>query len=198
MFADNTNDNFSKNMLKSILGLAQLKQNNNQKAYDILTEQLKVFVNDKIAIGALFCWYLIAKLSLKTNEFEKALEISKKALNIAKNPKINNNIFVILYKILIAQIYIQTENYTNAKMYLEKALKIAAIEDLKYLNLKITLAYATIYENMFEDDENDKNILIKNICDLYKKALKIAQKLNMDNFMLFIEERLETYNSINM
>lgn len=198
MFADNTNDNFSKNMLKSILGLAQLKQNNNQKAYDILTEQLKVFVNDKIAIGALFCWYLIAKLSLKTNEFEKALEISKKALNIAKNPKINNNIFVILYKILIAQIYIQTENYTNAKMYLEKALKIAAIEDLKYLNLKITLAYATIYENMLEDDENDKNILIKNICDLYKKALKIAQKLNMDNFMIFIEERLETYNSINM
>ena len=68
----------------------------------------------------------------------------------------------------------------------------------KYLNLKITLAYATIYENMLEDDENDKNILIKNICDLYKKALKIAQKLNMDNFMLFIEERLETYNSINM
>ena len=198
MFANNTNDDFSKNMLKSILGLTQSKQNNDKKAYDILTQQLKVFVNDKIAIGALFCWYLIAQLSLKNNEYEKSLEIAKKALNIAKNPKINNNIFVILYKILIAKIYIQTENYTNAKMYLEKALKIAAIEDLKYLNLKITLAYATIYENMLKDDENNKSIIIKNICDLYKKALKIAQKLNIDNIILSIEERLETYNSVNM
>ena len=137
-------------------------------------------------------------MSLKNNEYEKSLEIAKKALNIAKNPKINNNIFVILYKILIAKIYIQTENYTNAKMYLEKALKIAAIEDLKYLNLKITLAYATIYENMLKDDENNKSIIIKNICDLYKKALKIAQKLNIDNIILSIEERLETYNSVNM
>ena len=47
---------------------------------------------------------------IKNNEYEKSLEIAKKALNIAKNPKINNNIFVILYKILIAKIYIQTEN----------------------------------------------------------------------------------------
>lgn len=198
MFADNTNDNLSKNMLKAILGLTQCIQNNNKKAYDIIAEQLKIFVNDKIAIGALFCWYLIAQLSLKTNESEKSLEIAKKALSIAQNPKINNHIFVILYKILIAKIYIQNGNYANAKMYLEKALKIAAIEDLKYLNLKITLTYATIYENMLKDDENDKSIIIKNILDLYKKALKISQKLNIDNIILYIEERLETYNSVNM
>ncbi|UKI40385.1 MAG: hypothetical protein L6V95_09310 [Candidatus Melainabacteria bacterium] len=42
MFANNTNDDFSKNMLKSILGLTQSKQNNDKKAYDILTQQLKV------------------------------------------------------------------------------------------------------------------------------------------------------------
>lgn len=198
MFADNTGDNLSKNMLKAILGLTQSKQNHNKKAYDIIAQQLKIFVNDKIAIGALFCWYLIAQLSLKTNEFEKALEIAKKALSIAKNPKINNHIFVILYKILIAKIYIETQNYTNAKMYLEKALKIAAVEDLKYLNLKITITYATIYENMLKDDDNDKSIILKNILDLYKKALKISQKLNIDNIILYIEERLETYSSINM
>lgn len=199
MFAHNNSDNFTKNMLKAILGLTLSKDNRNStKAYDITAQQLKVFVNDKIAIGALFCWYLIAKLSLKSNESEKALEIAKKALNIAKNPKINNFIFIILYKILIAQIYIKNENYTNAKMYLEKALKIATIEDLKYLNLKITMTYAAIYENMLNNDENDKNILIKNICDLYKKALKIAQKLNLESIIIDIEERLETYNLINM
>ena len=83
-------------------------------------------------------------------------------------------------------------------MYLEKALKIAAVEDLKYLNLKITITYATIYENMLKDDDNDKSIILKNILDLYKKALKISQKLNIDNIILYIEERLETYSSINM
>ncbi len=198
MFANNTNDKFSKNMFKAILGVTLTSRNNNKKAYDIIAEQLRIFVDEKIAIGALFCWYLIAKLSLKTNECEKSLEIAKKALSIAKNPKINNYIFIILYKILIAKIYISTQNYTNAKMYLEKALRLATIEDLKYLNLQITITYATIYENMLNNDENDKNILIKNICNLYKKALKTAQKLNIENIIFHIEERLETYNSVSM
>ncbi|MEI3256109.1 MAG: hypothetical protein V8R83_12585 [Candidatus Gastranaerophilaceae bacterium] len=110
-FANNYNDVLVKNLLKVFLGKILQEEGNLSKALDIFNEQVAVFAKEKIALGALLCWYYIAKLTLVTEGSDKALDIAQKALDVAKNPKISNYYFMVLYKKLIAEDFLNQRRH---------------------------------------------------------------------------------------
>lgn len=61
-FANNNFDTFTKNIMKTLLGKVLVDNNQAVKGLEIYNEQLAHFSNEKIALGALLCWYLFLTL----------------------------------------------------------------------------------------------------------------------------------------
>ena len=140
-YANNTGDNFTKNILKVYLGKMFFDKGNSQQAMEIYNEQITYFAKEKIATGALLSWYLIAQATEKP---QNAIDIAVQALDIAKNPNINNYFFIIKLKTLLAKLYSQIGDFQMSKMYLEDALLQAQKNDLKDLECHIYYEYANL------------------------------------------------------
>lgn len=178
-FANNYNDVLVKNLLKVFLGKILQEEGDMKKAFEIYNEQVAVFAKEKIAIGALLCWYYIAKLTLVTEGSDKALIIAQKALEVAKNPKISNYYFIVLYKKLISEIYLIKGDTEAAKMYIEKALMIAKQNDIKLLKISLYLLYAKYLEEMVNSQKQNKANYAQNAINTYKKSLTLAQDMDI-------------------
>ncbi len=191
-FANNYNDVLVKNLLRVFLGKILQEEGNLSKALNIFNEQITVFAKEKIAAGAFLCWYYIAKLTLVTDGSEKALHISQKALDVAKNPKISNYYFMVLFKKLIAEIYIIKGDMEAAKMYIEKSLRIAKKYNMKLLKVSVYQLYAKYLEEMVLRKPKNSHTYAQNAVAAYKKAIEQAEKLEID---AIIDEAQKGYNS---
>lgn len=176
-FANNYNDVLVKNLLKVFLGKILQEEGNLAKALDIFNEQVTIFAREKIAIGALLCWYYIAKITLVTEGTDKALDISQKALDVAKNPKISNYYFMVLYKKLMAEIFLIKGDTDAAKMYIEKSLMIVKQYDMKLLKVSLYQLYAKYLEEMVNKKPQNKANYAQNAITTYKKALALVADL---------------------
>lgn len=186
-FANNCNDLFTKNILKTILGVIIRNEGNLSKALEIYNEQIIFFSKEKIATGALLCWLLIAEATLNSQSADKALDIAQKALEVAKNPKINNYYFMTCYKKLIAEIYIIKGDFEAAKMYLEKALLIANKFDLKFLQMLLYELYGKYLEEIVTKQADNKLHLADSALKMYKKSIDIAAQLKLKAHVAAIE-----------
>lgn len=180
-FAHNCNDEFGKNILKTILAVIIRNDGDSVKALNIMNEQVSYFAKEKIAIGALLSWYYIAETTLKVDSADKALDIATKALEVAKNPKINNYFFMVLYKKLIAEIFIVKEDLDATKMYLEKALLITNKYELKLLKAQLYLQYGKYLEEVLSKDLTDAEIIAQDILKMYEKSIASIKKLGLEN-----------------
>ena len=191
-FANNYNDVLVKNLLRVFLGKILQEEGNLSKALNIFNEQITVFAKEKIAAGAFLCWYYIAKLTLVTDGSEKALHISQKALDVAKNPKISNYYFMVLFKKLIAEIYIIKGDMDAAKMYIEKSLRIAKKYNMKLLKVSVYQLYAKYLEEMVLRKPKNGHTYAQNAVAAYKKAIEQAEKLEIE---AVIEDVQKSFNS---
>ena len=63
-----------------------LKDNDNVKqAIEIYNDQIAYFAKEKMAVGALLTWFLIADATLITDGAQSAMEIAEQALEVAQN-----------------------------------------------------------------------------------------------------------------
>ena len=124
-YANNANDNFTKNVLKTILAKILQDKNDTKRALEILEEQVSYFAKEKIATGVLLSWLFIANIRLITKGTQFALDIATKALDIAQSPNINNYFFIAEFNKLIGEIYIAKQDFESAKVYTEKSIAIA-------------------------------------------------------------------------
>ncbi len=174
-FANNANDQFSKNLIKTVLGYVISCSGNLTKALSIYNEQIMYFAKEKIATGALLCWYLISQVSLTIDGTDKALSVLTKALEVAKNPKINNYNFIIYFQKSIAEIYMIKGDLDATKMYLEKSLLIAKQFDLKYAQAELYISYAKYLEETISVKVVNKPDVAREAFNMYEIADKIAQ-----------------------
>lgn len=179
-FANNYNDVLVKNLLKVFLGKVLQEEGNLSKALNIFNEQVTVFAKEKIAAGAFLCWYYIAKLTLVTDGSEKSLNIAQKALEVAKNPKISSYYFIVLFKKLIAEIYIIKGDMEAAKMYIEKSLMIVKKYNMKLLKVSVYQLYAKYLEEMVSKRPKNRDTYAQNASAAYKKALHQAETLGIE------------------
>lgn len=201
-FANNTNDQFSKNIIKTILGYIIQKDGNYAKALEIYNDQITYFAKEKIAIGALLGWYLIAQVTLTIEGADRSLDIASKALEVAQNPKINNYNFIVYLQKLIAEIYMIKGDLDSTKMYLEKSLLIANQFGLKYAQVEIYKSFAKYIEEVIsikaQKDEKEENA--QAAIKMYNKALAIANEIEVEGLIISINKAkasFRTYCQLN-
>lgn len=147
-YANNANDSFTKNILKTLLAKMMHDKNENKKALEILEEQVSYFAKEKIATGVLLSWYLIAKIRLITNGTQFAMDIATKALDIAQGPNINNYYFIALYNKLLGEIYMAKQDFDSAKVYIEKSIFISKQFSLDAILADAYLLSAKLYQEL--------------------------------------------------
>ena len=194
-FADNINNLFVKNILKLLLGyVIQTKSKNSGKALDIYNEEIVFFTKEKIATGALLSWYLISDVSLISQGVDYSLDIALKALDVAKGPKINNYIFMVALKSLIADMYIIKGDFEAVKMYLEKAMLIAKNNDLRFMQMLLYQSFAKYnieMMNIYKDNARDFALAA---VDMYNNSIKLAQNLLLTAHENTLKKELTAFN----
>ena len=172
-YANNVNDNFTKNILKTILAKILKDNNQTKKALEILEEQVAYFAKEKVATGVLLSWYLIAEIKLITSGTQFALDIATKALDIAQSPNINNYYFIALFNKLIGEIYLAKQDFESSKLYLEKAIVISKQFELEYLLVNIYLQCAKLYQELALPKTSLRGNYIKQALKMFQNAKNI-------------------------
>lgn len=199
-FANNCDDLLTKNLLKTLLAKLIKEDGNVIKAVDIYNEQILYFAKEKIAVGALLCWYFIAEAFLSTKGPNQSLDIAQKALDVAKSPKINNTYFIIYFKHLIAEILIIQGELQTAKVYLEEGLILARKYDLPYLQAKLYHLYGKYLEEMTTKHRDNKVHHAQSALKMYEKAIALTENFSLDYMteeLLKAQKALRTYCQLN-
>jgi len=194
-FANNINDNFTKNILKTLL--AKIFKSNNQakKALEILDKQVAYFAKEKIATGVLLCWYLIAEIKLVTKGTQFALDIATKALDIAQETNINNYYFMTLFNKLIGEIYTAKQDFESAKVYFEKALFLAKKFDLEYIQIQTYIQCSKLYQELALPKTSSRNIFIKKALKMFQTMKTVPVVSNNNFYQNEIKEELSILTS---
>ena len=194
-YANNVNDNFTKNILKTLLAKMFKDKNENKKALEILEEQVAYFAKEKIATGVLLAWYLIAETRLITNGTQFALDIATKALDIAQGPNINNYYFIALYNKLIGEIYMAKQDFDSAKVYLEKSIFIAKQFNLEAVLIKGYLLYAKLYQELALPKSTLRSNYIKQALKMFQLAKNVDMAATHPYLQKTIKEELSVLTS---
>lgn len=186
-YANNVNDSFTKNILKTLLAKMLSDKNETKKALEILDEQVGYFAKEKIATGVLLSWYLISKIKFNTNGTQAALDIASKALDIAQGPNINNYYFIALFNKLISEIYMAKQDFDSAKVYLEKSIFIAKQFDLESILVKDYIQYAKFYQEL----ALPKSTLRANYIKLSLKMFQLAKNVPILTDHLYLQKMIK-------
>lgn len=193
IFANDTGDNFTKNILKLLLG-KMFKDNKQAKhAVEIYNEQITYFAKEKIALGALLSWYLIAEATMVTESPKNAIEIASQALEIAQNPQINNTYFIVLLKTLIAKAYIEISDYETAKINIESAIILAKKYSQNDLLSRVYLLYGKYYQELGTVQSPKQNEYLKASAKMYEQAMDIVGEKTRN---IYVKNQIEEQKKI--
>ncbi len=195
-FANNCGDDFTKNILKTMLAYVLLKENNALRSLEICAEQMTYFSDKKIAFGALLAWYISAKATLPSSGPDRCIEICEKAVTICESAKISSINFKILFQELLSRAYLQKGDFDNAKMYCELALQDASANELIFLQMCLYRLRANIMQDSIVKAEEDKKLTIaQNTVKVYEKALLLASRLGLDRHHYVIQKELTAFRA---
>lgn len=194
-YANNVNDNFTKNILKTLLAKMLKEKNETKKALEILEEQVAYFAKEKVATGVLLSWYLIAKIKLVTSGTQFALDIASKALDIAQGANINNYYFICLFNRLIGEIYMAKQDFDSAKVYIEKSIFIAKQFNLESILVKDYILYAKFYQELALPKSTLRGNYIKLSLKMFQQAKNISIVQNHPHMQKLIKEELSILTS---
>ena len=147
-FANNNGDNFTKNILKTLLGKMFKDNDNTKQAMEIYNDQIAYFAKEKMALGALLTWYLISEATLVTEGPKNALEIAEQALEVAQNPKIDNYFFTVLFKMVIAKCCMTLSDFDTAKIHIENAIFTAKKFNMNDILSRLFLLYGNYFQEI--------------------------------------------------
>ena len=175
-FANNNGDNFTKNILKTLLGKVFQDNNNSKQAIEIYNDQVAYFAKEKMAIGALLAWYLIADATLEVEGPRNAMEIAEQALEVAQNPKINNYFFTILLKTVIAKCALTNSDFETANIHIEGAILIARKFNMKDILSRLYVLYGKYFQELglAKSDKQVEYLQASN--KLYLQAKELVEK----------------------
>ena len=182
-FANNIGDSFTKNILKVLLGKVFKDNNQAQHALEIYNEQVTYFAKEKMALGALLSWFLIADATIVTENSRSAIDIATQALEIAKNPNINNKFFVVQLHMVLAMAYMNLCDFESAKINIESAIAIAKKQEMNDLLSKAYLLYGKYYQDIGSVESPNRLEYLKGSLVMYEKALEIVMSKTKNGYV---------------
>lgn len=187
-FANNCGDNFTKNILKTLLGKIFKDKEQSKHALEIYNDQITYFSKEKMALGALLTWYLIAEATLIAEGPHNAIEIASQALEVAQNPKISNYMFVILLKAVIVKASIVISDYETAKIHLENAIILASKFNMKDILSRLYLLYGKYFQELGLLKTEHQTEYLKGAEKMYEKATSIVKQTKNNCVYIEIEK----------
>lgn len=194
-YANNINDNFTKNILKTLLSKMLTDKNDAKKALEILDEQVAYFAKEKVATGVMLSWYLISEIKLITSGSQFALDIATKALDIAQSPSINNYYFICLFNKLIGEIYTAKQDFESANVYFEKAIFIAKQFRLEELLVRTYIQQAKMYQELALPKTSKRVEYIKQALKMFQDAKNVQITSEHVHLQKKIREELSVLTS---
>ena len=177
-FVNNNNDQFSKNLLKLLLGKVLKEKGKFKQSLAIYSEQVSYFAKEKNALGVLIAWYFISEVTLLTAGAEKSLEYSLKALDIAQSPKIQNFYFITQFNKIIGEAYLALQDYDSAKAYIESAIGIARQFDLLDILSELYFLYGKYLQELSTIKSESQKDYAMSAFKMYDKSVNLAQNLH--------------------
>lgn len=187
-FANNNGDNFTKNILKTLLGKIFKDNEQSKQAIEIYNDQITYFAKEKMALGALLTWYLIADATLITEGPHNAIDIATQALEVAKNPKIDNYFFNILLRMVIVKACITISDYEQAEIHLESAINLAKKFNLKDLLSRLYLLYGKYYQELGFVKSAHQGEQLRNAMLMFEKVSALV-KTTRNNYVHIKNEK---------
>ena len=187
-FANNSGDNFTKNILKTLLGKIFRDHEQSKQALDIYNDQITYFAKEKMALGALLTWYLIAEATLDVEGPHAAIEIASQALDVAQNPKINNYFFIILLKMVITKASIIISDYETAKIQIENAIILASKFNMKDILSRLYLLYGKYFQEIGLLKTERQPDYLKGASKMYEKATELVKQTKNNCVYVEIEK----------
>lgn len=195
-FANNCGDEYTKNILKTMLAYVLLKENNALRALEICAQQMTYFSDKKIAFGALLAWYISAKATLPSSGADRCIEICEKAVAICESAKISSINFKILFQELLSRAYLQKNDFDNAKMYCELALQDASANELIFLQMRLYRLRANIMQDSIVHIDDDKKLAVaQSTIRVYEKSLTLASRLGLEKHQYAIQKELTAFRA---
>ena len=192
-FANNIGDNFTKHILKVMLGKIFKDRQQTQHALEIYNEQITYFAKEKMALGALLSWYLIADATIVTENSRSAIDVASQALDIAKNPKINNLYFIVKLNMVLASANINICDFESAKMNIETALNVAKKYEMFDLVPECYLLYGKYYKEIGSIKSPKQSQYLSAAFQMYEKAVKITDTITKNSAL---KEEIKSHNDL--
>lgn len=187
-YANNAGDEFTKNILKTLLGKIFKDNEQAKQAVEIYNDQITYFAKEKMALGALLTWYLIADATLVTEGPHEAIEIAEQALEVAQNPKISNYFFIVLFKMVIAKACIVISDYETAKIQIENAIILASKFNMKDLLSRLYLLYGKYFQEIGLLKTEQQPDYLKGAEKMYEKATSVVKQTKNNCIHIEIEK----------
>ncbi len=102
---------------------------------------------------------------------------------------------MVLYKKLIAEIFLIKGDMDSAKMYIEKGLMIVKQYDMKLLRISLYQLYAKYLEEMVSKKPQNKANYAHNAIEAYKKALAMTNDMDIPNIQADINKNLASFKA---
>lgn len=181
-FANNNKDNFTKNVLKVLLGLIFKENEQNSQAIEIYQDQISYFSKEKMALGALLTWYLIADATI-LEDAHQAIDIASQALNVAQNPKIDNHFFAVLLMMVLVRASIAVSDFESAKIHIENAIIEARKYGMDDLLSKLYLQYGKYFQELGLIKSSRQRDYLAGAAKMYEKASEIVKTITKNNYV---------------
>ncbi len=187
-FANNCGDVFTKNMMKTLLGKLFNDTDKTKEAMKIYQDQITYFSKEKMALGALLTWYLIAEATITTDGPYEAREIASQAIKVAQNPKIENYFFSVLLDIIIAKSFMVTSDYDSAKIHIESAIEIAKKYNMNDLLSRLYLLYGRYFNEIGLVKSDEQKDYLEGSKKMYELASNLVKQTRNNHVYVEIEK----------
>jgi len=198
-YANNCGDNFTKNIMKSLLGKVFKDTEKSKNSMDIYNEQITYFSKEKMSVGALLTWYLIADYKITTDAYE-ASEIATKALEVANNPKIDNYFFAVLLKIILVKTSMLTADFASAQMHITSAIEIAKKYAMNDLLSRLYVLYGKYFQEMGITKSEQQKEYLEGSKKMYEFAENLIKQTKNTHIHVELEEAknvLKSFAAVN-
>ena len=195
-YANNCNDEVSKNLLKTLLAFVFLEEKTYLKAIEIANEQMQFFSERKLAFGAMLSWYISVAATVQTKADTYCIEVCEKAVKICENAQNNNYYFKILFQELLARAYLKLNDKENAKMYCDLALQSANMNELLYLQVRLNDLKAELArECLASQPDKSKYEYAMNTIKIYENTINLAKMLGLKQYITKLNKDLTSFKA---
>ena len=175
-------------LIKLVLGKCFEEMGQLKEAYQIYDDVVNHCSENKMATGALLSWYLASASEYKLGNFDKALDVAERALEICQKPTISNNIIETLLNTLISKARRAKKDYERAQINIENAINKAEANELHVLLAEAYLNAAKIHHETLTLDPSKTKAKADQANRLYTKAITLTEQINNHLLMAKIEK----------